>query len=245
MRRFFIRSSFAVAVLVAAAQGQTRTDTPQRTILTTPPSVHSDAAPASPSAPPDAADSALEKYREMWRKMTPAQQKAFLDSGGYTPEQYERQLKPKGSGPAGASTPRNADTMMDSLNKSIRNLDTVRDANLGRVQSESCPPEVAARIADLKAKLQSYESGGSAPTPVSTRPVTNVTAADPLAIANEWYKPAAASMSSDRVAQQNRLLAEVLPSGTPVPRPQVSEQELARTKAELEQLSGACAAPVR
>jgi hypothetical protein len=248
MQRHCLQSGLLIVILTAAVQSQTRTtaDAPQRTIFTTPPSVHSDAAPppAPAAAAPDSSDSALEKYRDMWRKMTPAQQKAFLDSGGYTPDQYERLLKPKGSTPAnGAAAPRNVDSMMDSLNKSIQNLDTVRDANLGRVQRESCPPEVAARIADLKAKLQIYESGGVA-LPVASRPAIPNEPADPLVIVNDWYKPAAAPVR-DRSAQQGKLLAEVLPSGMSAPKPQVSEQEIARTKAELEQLSGACAAPVR
>jgi hypothetical protein len=185
----------------------------------------------------------------MWRKMPPAQQKAFLDSGGYTPEQYERLLKPKGSPSAARTgTQRGIDTTMDSLNKSLQNLDTVRDANLGRVQRESCPPEVAARIADLTAKLRTYESERNGTTEAaepSPRPRANTQSADPLAIANDWYKPAAAPLPSDRASQQNKLLAEVFPSGMAAPRPQTSEQEIVRTKTELEQLTGACVAPIR
>jgi hypothetical protein len=80
--------------------------------------------------------------------------------------------------------------------------------------------------------------------PVASRPAIPNEPADPLVIVNDWYKPAAAPVR-DRSAQQGKLLAEVLPSGMSAPKPQVSEQEIARTKAELEQLSGACAAPVR
>ncbi len=132
---------------------------------------------------------------------------------------------------------------MNSLGKAIENLDTIRDANLGRVQKEGCPPEVAARIADLKNKLQGYESGSlRTSTPVALH--QNSAPPDPLAIATEWYKPAAASAT--RGSQQTKVLAEVLPGvEAPPPKTQVDAQELARTKAELEQLSGACAASTR
>jgi hypothetical protein len=152
--------------LLTGANGQSGTpskssepgaaDAPQRTIFTTPAGVHSDSPPPPAPAASDASDNAAERYRDMWRKMSPAQQKAFLDSGGSTPEQYERLLKPTGGEPApGGKADRRSkiDPTMDSLNQSLQNLDTIRDANLGRVQAQSCPPEVAARITDLQAKL--------------------------------------------------------------------------------------------
>jgi hypothetical protein len=222
-------------------------DAPQRTILTTPPAVHSDSDAAPIAAAPDSSDTALEKYREMWRKMSAAQQKAFLDSGGYTPEQYERMLKPRGSasGSGGFADPqRKIDPGMDALNKSLQNLDTIRDANIGRVQTQSCPPEVASRIADLKTKLQSYEPDANGPSRSSTTRTTSAPV-DPIVIATDWYKPSA-PYSVDRASQQARLIDDVLPQqGAPAPKPPVNEQEIARIKTELEQLSGACGAPVR
>lgn len=227
------------------------TDAPQRTIFTTPAGVHSDSSPPPALAAPDASTDALEKYRDMWRKMSPSQQKALVDSGGYTPEQYERLLKPKGAAPrpGDSADPRTRiDPTMDSLNKSLQNLDAIRDANLGRVQAESCPPEVAARIADLRAKVRNYESESSgvpvAPAPARTR--LSASPADPLAIATDWYKPGAPAAEADKASQQSQLLAAVLPGAqAPAPRTAASEQDIARAKTELEQLSGACTAPVR
>jgi hypothetical protein len=227
------------------------TEAPQRTILTTSAGVQSDSSPAPALAAPDAPSDALEKYREMWRKMSPAQQKGLVDSGGYTLEQYERLLKPKGaaSGPGGSADPRTKIyPTMDSLNKSLENLDTIRDANLSRIQAESCPPEVAARIADLKAKVRNYESESSG-IPVAAapaRPRTSAAPADPLAIATDWYKSGAPAAEAGKASQQSQLVEAVLPGArAPAPRAVFSEQDITRAKTELEQLSGACAAPVR
>ena len=179
------------------------TDAPQRTVFTTPAGVHSDSSPAPALAAPNASSDALEKYREMWRKMSPAQQKAFVDSGGYTPEQYERLLKPKGaaSGPGGSADPRT------------------------KIESESSGVPVAAAPA---------------------RPRPSAAPAEPLAIATDWYKSGAPAAEADKASQQSQLVAAVLPGArAPAPRAVFSEQDIARAKTELEQLSGACAAPVR
>jgi len=222
----------------------------QRTVLTTPASVHSDVDTTPASSKPDPTNSALEKYREMWRKMTPAQQKAFIDSGGYTPDQYERLVKSKTeSGPGGGDPQRKVDPAFDSLNKSLQNLDTIRDANLGRVQQQNCPPEVAARISDLKARLRSYESGrDGAPDPEAApaRAPANPNPPDPLSIATDWFKATPAPEPVISAEQQSKLLADVLPRAEAVPETrQVDQQEIARVKAELEQLSGGCGAPAR
>jgi hypothetical protein len=256
-----VRLAGLLIALLTGANGQSptqskssdarATDAPQRTIFTTPAGVHSDSPPAPALAAPDASSDALENYREMWRKMSPAQQKAFVDSGGYTPERYERLLKPKGaaSAPGGSADPRTKiDPTMDSLNKSLQNLDTIRDANLGRVQAESCPPEVAARIADLRAKVRNYESksSGVPVTAAPARPRPSAAQADPLAIATDWYKPGAPAAEADKASQQSQLVVAVLPGAqAPAPRAVFSDQDIARAKIELEQLSGACAAPVR
>lgn len=258
IRTFTLPAALVAASLVAGAQTPSRTqsrqssgpaaDAPQRTIFTTPAAVHTDApAPPAPAAP-DASDTALEKYREMWRKMTPAQQKAFVDSGGYTPEQYERLLKKGPAEPAGAAPQRAIDPTIDSLNKSLQNLDTIRDANLGRVQGQNCPPEVAARISDLRARLQNAESGRSAAPAPAAAPARreNSTAPDALAIATDWFKPASPPAPATRAGEQGKLLAAVLPGAeASSPKRQIDEQEISRIQTELDQLSGACAAPVR
>lgn len=256
-RTFPVFCMLLASAFAGGGQAQSRTQSQpappagaQRTILTTPASVHSDADTTPASSKPDATDSALEKYREMWRKMTPAQQKAFIDSGGYTPEQYERLVKSKTESGAGGGDPqRRVDPAFDSLNKSLQNLDTIRDANLGRVQEQNCPPEVAARISDLKSRLRSYESGydGAAdPGAAPARAPANSNPPDPLAIATDWFKASQAPEPVISAEQQSKLLADVLPRAQAGPeKRQVGQQEIAGVKAELEQLSGACGAPAR
>ena len=214
-------------LLLISTLGAAQTDPPKRTMVSSP----SGARPASTEAPAaaESQDAALAKYREMWRNMGPARQKAFVDAGGATPEQYERTLKQK---PAQGAI----DPTMDSLTRSLQDLNAIRDANLGHVQKDGCPPEVASRIADLKGKLQSYETG---PAAAKSAP------ADPLAVAAAWNKPPAGPQPPPRDPREAKLLDEVLGGAKPraAAKSPAAEQDIARIKAEIDQLSGACAAP--
>ena len=265
----------AVAVPFQIAQAQS---TPQRTITASP------ASAAAVPGTPDTIDNMLQQYREMWRKMSPAQQKTFLDSGGSTPEQYERLLRTKGpsaasnGGPGRQSPadPRAAMNALDSLTTSLQDLNAIRDGNLTRVQKDGCPPEVGARLADLKARLLQDEAeltGVEAPVPAASQSKDRGGAADPLAIANDWYKrspqarsetanrgmgnPSERSGAADPSDREARLLSGVLSGGTNTATPErrvdaqspetlrrqkALEDEIARTQAEISQLSAACTA---
>jgi hypothetical protein len=265
----------AVAFPFQIVQAQS---TPQRTITS------SQASGAAAPGTPDTIDNMLQQYREMWGKMSPAQQKAFLDSGGSTPEQYERLIRTKGpsaasnGGPGRQSPadPRAAMNALDSLTTSLQDLNAIRDGNLTRVQKDGCPPEVAARLADLKARLAQDEaelSGVEAPVPAASQSKDRAGAADPLAIADDWYKrspqtrletanrgmgnPSERSGAPDPSDREARLLSGVLPGGTNTATPErrvdaqspetlqrqkALEDEIARTKAEISQLSAACTA---
>jgi len=48
---------------------------------------------------------AIEAYRKMWSGLTPEQQKQTLQSGGYTPEQYESMLRQNGPAGNGRTAP--------------------------------------------------------------------------------------------------------------------------------------------
>lgn len=246
---------------------------PQRTITTRPDStVSSDAKPASGTPTNPAA--ALEQYRQMWQRMTPAQQKAIVSAGGPTPEQFERTLmgrgatSVKGANAASAPDPRAADSgSLDALSKSLQDLNAVRDGNLSLVQKDGCAPELASRIADLKAKLRSdeFELNGTEPAaapPTDTRMPEKGNAADPMAVASDWFKhpgdpkQTARPEDSSRTRESSQLDAVL--SGTQAPAaaerrvdpksPEAEqnrkaiEADMARVKSELEQLSGACAA---
>jgi len=271
---------FGVSLLISAAACwpalAQQSNPPQRTITNRPDStVSSDAKPASSSTPANPT-AALEQYRQMWQRMTPAQQRAITSAGGPTPEQYERMLMGRGptsaKGAVSSSDPRAADTgSLDALSKSLQDLNAVRDANLSLVQKDGCAPELASRIADLKAKLRSdefelngTESPAAGPTDAHASPekANAANAADPMAVAGDWFKhpadpkQAARPDDSSRTRESSQLDAVLM--GAPVPSsperhfdpksPEAEqnrkaiEADMARVKAELEQLSSACAA---
>jgi hypothetical protein len=257
-----------VAQLVAQ-----QTQAPQRTIVSRP------EGPAATDQKTEAggpSTASLEQYRKMWEKMTPAQQKAFIDSGGYTPEQYERMLKQRGApepakGATGAAAQSRNDAgagAFDTLSQSLRDLNAIRDANLSRVQKDGCPPAIASRIADLKGKLQNDEfelNGRESLPPASTdrKSQEKSGAADPLALAADWFKrPAgregatAAPSTTSGSSREAQLLEAALngsgPAATAQPgnvlkSPEAEQarktiqEDMVRIKAELAELSGACA----
>ncbi len=157
-----------------------------------------------------------------------------------------------------------------SLNESNRDLDRIRDANITLVQKDACPPEVAARLADLKAKLLGDES--------ELNPGARPVAAAPGASLSESETPPArkrrGSVKIGSGARLSRHPAQAPPRKGTRRRPSCStpllpinenaavpasgidpkspeaeqkriavEQDIARVKAEIEQLSGACAPP--
>jgi hypothetical protein len=232
---------------------------------------------------------ALEKYREMWSRMSAPQRQAFLNAGGSTPEQYERSLKqsgnsfaPAGDGVAQSSGERSRkaapdsgnpvdSNAFDSLSKSLQDLSAVRDGNLWRVQKDGCPPEIASRMADLRGKLETDEfelKGGesSTPTAAGAGSKDKTGSVDRLAIAADWFKPAnteastaaAASGATDVNSRESKLLEAALAGNRSAAAPaspvdprfpegartrKAAEEDIARIKAELAQLSGACTAP--
>ena len=186
-----------VAALASASQTARAQATVQRTMT-------SPSRAVAPNSAPDAIDNMLRQYRDMWQKMSPAQQKAFLDSGGSTPEQYERVLRTKGLSAVPASQPatappdrrspadsRAAMNALDSLTTSLTDLNTIRDGTLNRVQKDGCPPEVTSRLTDLRGKLRQYQTeltGVETAAPAAPQPKARPGSADPAAIATDWYK---------------------------------------------------------
>jgi len=251
---------------------------PQRTITTRPDSAASSDAKPTPAGTPSSVASAVEQYRAMWQKMTPEQQKAIVAAGGPTPDQYERMMMRAAGvkGAPAANQPPAADSghagpdagALDALGKSLQDLNAVRDANLSLVQQDGCVPELAARIADLKAKLRSAEfelNGTEAPAaapPSETHTGAKANVTDPLAVASDWFKQPAdskqAAVPSDSSRTRESALLDAVLAGANVPAapprhidpasPEAEqnkkriEADMARVKAELDQLSGACAA---
>ena len=155
------------------------------------------------------------------------------------------------------------------MSKSLQDLNAVRDGNLSLVQKDGCAPELASRIADLKTKLRSDEfelNGTEAPAaaPSDARATEKANAVDPLAVATDWFKkPAEAKQARTDDATRTRESSQLdaVLSGTQAVAPgerrfdpkspeaeqnrRAVEADMARVKAELEQLSSACAAAKR
>jgi hypothetical protein len=212
----------------------------------------------------------VENYRQMWRKMKPAQQKQMLQMGGATPEQYERMLRGglaggtphAGSAPADKSTApdynRGADAgALDSLGQSLIDLNAIRDANVARLQKDGCPPEVAARIADLRGRLARMEgeSNGHGEPAQSAAAARRTSGAVALDVAANWFKADDRTETGGDAGagpSPSTLLDSVLPEGDgsrPKPRPgdeaarrRTQEAGMAQIKAELAQLQGTCLA---
>ena len=150
--RTLILSIFSFSLAFAAVA---QTPPPQRTMVSRPET--SGPADSSGAGSSSAMAAAMERYREMWNKMSASQRQAFVNAGGSTPEQYERSLKQRGNGfvaGEGAAqqtvehsrkTPDSGNPIdsnaFESLTKSLQDLSSVRDGNLWRVQKDGCPPE--------------------------------------------------------------------------------------------------------
>jgi hypothetical protein len=207
----------------------------------------------------------------MWQKMSPAQQKAFLDSGGASPEQYEHTLRSKGAtaptaGRAPQGDPHATVNALDSLVTSLQDLNAIRDGNLVRIQTDGCPPEIASRLADLRGRLQQDRNelaGSNGPIEAKVQPkdASGSAPVDAISLANNWFKQPPAEKSPARPAEppadsrESKLLADAL-AGQPAPAPPARgpdqspagqqrekelQEEIARIEAEVAQLSTGCA----
>jgi hypothetical protein len=158
--------------------------------------------------------------------------------------------KPTAGTPSKSADPPAAS--FDSLSKSLQDLNAIRDGNLSLVQKDGCAPELASRIADLKAKLDAPDSGVT--TPAAAKPQAKAGDADPMAAANDWFKPASASKQTAPSSTRESSQLDAVLRGTPPERPaelkssgsepgqRLSKAEMASLKSELEQLSSACGA---
>jgi len=162
---------------------------------------------------------------------------------------------PKPQAPASApvqkppAAPADAASALDSLGNSLQDLNAIRDGNLTRVQRDGCPPETAARLADLRVRLRQAEAQLSGEAPANDSRVPD----DMPAIASGWFKPVPQEQAESTSARESRLIGEVLPGASATALKAIQpaqsaqqrkalEDEIARVKAEITRLSGSCAA---
>jgi hypothetical protein len=137
---------------------------------------------------------------------------------------------------------------MNTVLSSTEDLNSIRDAYLSRLVGDGCAPDVAVRVAQLRAKLHGEVSTQFAQQ--SSIEVENVL----FALASDWYKnplgenpsSAGANVAGVREAGRTKLLDEVL---IPRDRPAASPPQAAETaqllQAELDRLLAGCRSAAR
>lgn len=138
---------------------------------------------------------------------------------------------------------------IDSILESTEDLNSIRDGYLRRLAGDGCPPDVAMRVADLRARLHGDGSRSSA------TPAAGTGAAQPrqsgadlegslLILAAKWYDaPPAASVApalAARDADRARLLELVL--SPKEPQAATGGADAIQMKAELDRLLVGCRA---
>lgn len=133
---------------------------------------------------------------------------------------------------------------MQSILSSTEDLNAIRDAYLSRLSGDGCSPDVAARVAELRAQLgEKPESRGPGPRAGTQRSAADLQASM-LALAADWYnrRPVEASAlasTASRDAERAKLLEAAL-----TPRDSAANVPTAvdnvHLKLELERLLGTC-----
>jgi len=135
---------------------------------------------------------------------------------------------------------------LDSILSATENLNAIRDGYLRRLAGDGCAPDVAVRVAELRARLRAGEGPAAkkSPTAMSSADMENSL----LVLAVSWYtwRPAepAATKAPGTEAERNRLLAAVLsPREARDTAPKADSP--AQLTAELERLLETCRAAKR
>jgi hypothetical protein len=141
---------------------------------------------------------------------------------------------------------------IDSMLSSTENLNYIRDGYLRVLSGDGCRPDVAARVAELRAllgekKAGAQEAGGRfAPTEKSAADLES----SMLALAVDWYKRPPAESSSisnpaNREAERARLLEAALSLRESQSTAAPASADSAALKAELDRLLVSCHSPQR
>ena len=141
---------------------------------------------------------------------------------------------------------------LDSLSASTADLNAIRDGNLRRLTSDGCPPEVSARIAEVKGRLAAFEAElkGVEPAGVPEKKAASAAPGSALALASDWFKSKDAT-PTEASTHPGDQLDSVLPGGATrtaatakapltAERRKTLEQDVESFKAELEHLVVAC-----
>jgi hypothetical protein len=175
-----------------------------------------------------------------------APKRTLFDSKGAT-------LKKPEPPPAEAAKPRDVSApentrgasarALDSLGSSLEDLNTIRDNNVRSLTKDGCAPEVSARIADLRTRLQ-IATGAPDVDGKSSRNAREDPGSESLAMASNWFKSGNASSSLIAKDKSNELLDSVLPESPSRKAAdlRMEERDAAGLKTEIEHLLTTCPA---
>ena len=178
-----------------------------------------------------------------------APQRTILDNRvthGPSGEQGKEQRPPSDGAPG---------RTVESLLNSTEDLNSIRDGYLRRLAGDGCPPDVAIRVADLRARL----SEGGSPSGGARRAARDNDAAQDessaelegslLLLAAQWNqaRPEAtpAKASAGRDSERARLLDMVLSPADPRAAATQPGADAASMKTELDRLLAGCHAAAR
>lgn len=136
---------------------------------------------------------------------------------------------------------------LNTVLSSTGDLNAVRDAYLRRLAGDGCAPDVAVRVAQIRARLHQEAAPGAQQSSVEIEAALS-------ALALDWYKnplgdsggAPGTNVASSREAERGRLLNAALVSreqaAAPLPQSAETPQAL---QAELDRLLAGCRAPAR
>ena len=134
---------------------------------------------------------------------------------------------------------------IESILSSTEDLNSIRDGYLRKLSGDGCSPDVAARVAELRAQLGEKAESGSRGQPATTQRSAADLESSMLALAADWYNRRPAESSSiasanpaTRDAERGKLLESVLSPRDS--QPAGAALDKAQLKAELDRLLAAC-----
>ena len=164
----------------------------------------------------------------------PAPQRTILDN-------RVTQGKSNDHAPERANAP---DRTIDSLLTSTEDLNSIRDAYLRRLGGDGCRPDVAIRVAELRARLdQTGTNRDRSQTTAAAIQQTNAEMADSLLVlASGWYQPRAEGTApkANPERERSQLLDQVLAFKDTQASTASPTMDAAQSKAELERLLATC-----
>jgi hypothetical protein len=149
------------------------------------------------------------------------------------------QGKAKDNAPERALAPQRT---IDSLLDSTEDLNSIRDGYLRRLAGDGCRPDVAARVAELRARLNENGSGQSGVRKTAESVETNSELSDSMLIlAASWYQPHADSAPARANPEHERAqLLELVLSAKDSQAASSAGADAAQAKAELDRLLATC-----